>query len=410
MDAYTELVKSKSREDKFHLVIKGERQYLYSGWEINQITSRLNNSYYKRELLNTVMSMLSSGTKPENIYILNDTIKLNNSYEKIKSGFLDLKKSKDLLELFYLGSPIPLIPKKHTYKMFYIFEICRIINSKIEGSKIIPVSKEKLLYSLVRKMDTFKKSDDIKKEIRNSLIKNNQDVLKKDPKVLIKIDKKVDSPVFFYKRWDELIADDGIDDLIENDSVDNYLDNNNRISRFFNTFKNHEKPILCEYNEKTQTIQILCIDMIVRSYFKEENPRLLETKQISQNSPLMISIGIGLGFLPSIVKLCEVFYHANSTKKEKIKEVEEINKKIKLDEEEIHEQEAVIKALDKVKETFEVDEKVSRRTFIAKNQMEMLYEEEDEGLKKIFEGKKLSIDYIEMQSDEKRGEIIKTVS
>lgn len=68
MDKYTEVIKTKTREDKLELTLVGNREYLYSGWEINQVMNRINNGYYKSELINTIKSKLNLGIDPKNIY------------------------------------------------------------------------------------------------------------------------------------------------------------------------------------------------------------------------------------------------------------------------------------------------------------------------------------------------------
>lgn len=112
--------------NKINVRFESHRDYLYSGWEINQISNSLNNVYYKNELINTLKALLLNGTSPKDIYILNSSVKIGQEYNFIKSGRLDLSRSQGVINLYYMGSPIPLIPNGDILKLHYTFEIFRV--------------------------------------------------------------------------------------------------------------------------------------------------------------------------------------------------------------------------------------------------------------------------------------------
>lgn len=397
MNKYSENILSKSRDDKYELVIKGDREFLYSGWEINQITTHLNNSYYKYELINTIKSELSNGTNPENIWILNESIKLNNTYENIKSGSLNLNTENDLIQFYYLGSPIPLIPHKDTYRIFYIFELIRIIYTMSNSNKLIPINRKESLRFLIARRNTFNNSNELRIAVKELLINSNEDKLKKDSSLLQNIEKIANTNLKVFKYWDELIEEERFDDVIINDSVSDYNIHKEYIFRFKNTFKSFEKPIVCVYKPEINQVVITCIDMIARSYFNEDNARLLETKSISQNSPLLILLGIGMGFLPALARLTEAINITRNTRREVVATIDEIDNNTQSLNRQIEENDRMILELDEIERLTNersADIPITNRSDLAFNYVEEMEKEDLETLEKQFKSKKLVIEQI----------------
>lgn len=337
-DKYTQLMLQRDRKDKLEIKFIGEREYLYSGWEINQITSHLNNLYYKNEIINTIKSSLNIGIKPENIIIMNESIKLNTAYTKYEEGTLNLNEESDLLNFYFLGSPISFYPNSKVYKMHILFEMVRDLYSSTNQTKVNSVSRRYLLNLLINKQEIIPNGEALKDLIKKLLIDFNKENLEEDSSILSDIQKKVDKLEKHYQLWDD-VNKEGKE---ENKNVD--IKGTKEISTNFEyTFKRYEKPIVCIYNEDSNSIDILCIDMIAMKYFKEKNARLLETKEIKQNSPLMISIGIAIGFLPTLLKLGESVNSARKSKKKYIEEEKNLQEEADRVKKEREESEEIVK-------------------------------------------------------------------
>lgn len=390
-DKYTELILKKERKDKIEIKFLGEREYLYSGWEINQITNHLNNVYYKSELINTLKARLNSGVDPSHIIIMDESIKLNNTYEKYKSGVLDLTDDDDLIEYYYLGSPIPLEPNAYIYKTSILFDLARDLYSATINKKVTPINRKFLVHTLIQNYRSINTSDKLKKSLHKMLVISNEDKINKDNKINDVIHKIIERFNKHYRLWDEV-------NTYENE-INEFAEINDLIKNFEYTFKRFEKPIICIYNEDENTLEILCIDMIVRSYFKEKNARLLETKEIKQNSPLLICIGIAVGFLPTIVKLGESLNNAKNTRKKFMeqenqleKEVENVRQKKQESEELLKKKQAILDSIYEVRDSIgSADNTEETNALVAIEVVTGLEEEVTTSLEKVLIGKNISI-------------------
>lgn len=331
IDNYTNKMLQLSREEKLYIQFIGEREYLYSGWEINQITSHLNNLYYKNEILNTVKSYLREGTRPKNIIIMNDSIKLNNSYSKYNGGYLNLNNEEHLQNFYHLGSPVEYMYNEKIKKMFVLFELTRSLYSNNTESKLKFKKQKVFLKILIEQRDDIPNGKILSNIISDMLRDANSHGLQEDVDISIQIERKVKSLKKFFESWDQI------------------PENKNELNRgidskdFKYCFKRLGKPIVCIYDEETHSVKLLCIDMIAMQYFKEDNSRFLETKEIKQNSPLVITVGIAITFLPSLLKLGESVLKFTKTKKEYAKEELSLEQETKMLMKDISDTEELIK-------------------------------------------------------------------
>jgi tetrahydromethanopterin S-methyltransferase subunit F len=394
-DKYTELILKKERKDKIEISFVGEREYLYSGWEINQITSHINNVYYKNELINTLKSRLNSGVNPSHIIIMDESIKLNNTYEKYKNGVLNLSDEIDLIEYYYLGSPIPLEPNTQIYKMNILFDLARGLYSSTVNTKVTPISRKFLVHTLMQTQKNIETSEKLKKLLYKMLVTTNQETIMKDKTINNSIQKIIEKQKKHYRLWDEVNAHES--------DINTFAEKEDLIKKFHYTFKRFEKPILCIYNEKDNAIELLCVDMIVRSYFKEKNARLLETKEIKQNSPLIITIGIAIGFLPTIIMLGESLNNARKTKKNyseqflQIKQEEEkIIQEKKDSEDRIEKNKAILASIKEVNESISSDNSSKSNELVAIEVVTEMEEEVTTSLEKLLIRKDIKISNTEV--------------
>ncbi|QWH95539.1 hypothetical protein [Bacillus mycoides] len=336
MDIYTREMKNSDSLNKINVRFKSCRDYLYSGWEINQISNSLNNVYYKNELINTLKSLLVNETNPKDIYILNSSVKVGQEYNLIKDGHLDLNKSKGIINLYYMGSPIPLIPDEDTWKINYIFEIFRSYYKKCNSLGLNSPKRRYTIHNLFANRDKITNAAWLKEYLNKRTYECNPllEAKELDEKVL-KVFKTLENS---FKAFDSMFKDFKLIDSFNEKYSNNVgeglnTEKYNAVTKYFNYFQNTfnklDRPIICVHNRQENRLDILCTDLIAVKNFTEDNYRFFETKNISQNSPLIIAIGIGIGLAPSIFKVGESLLSARKTlvnaKKEALKLIEEMD-------------------------------------------------------------------------------------
>lgn len=383
MDKYTEVIKTKTREDKIELTLVGNREYLYSGWEINQVMNRINNGYYKSELTNTIKSKLNLGIDPKNIYIMSESVKLNKTYSNVRDGVLNINSEEGLLQFYYLGEPTPLSPNLKAYRTKYIFEIFEEIQSLANTHGINAVNKKGGLFYLINHLSEKPTEEEVKRVLKFLLYASNEEKIKKDTEVASKIATLIDKPRKIYEKYTELFE-------MEEELI---LVNESLINEFQSIFNGYDKPVICVENEDG-LIEILCIDMVAQNYFREMNSRFLETKQIKQNSPLLITIGICLGFVPSILKIRENFREASETRRVIVEEYNQIEDETQRIQQEIEEQDKLIEAMEIINETTELPRNSNDEVKAAYERVEVMEKENEEKVASILVTRNISIDNI----------------
>ncbi|PGO53736.1 coiled-coil domain-containing protein [Priestia megaterium] len=427
MDLYTEKMKSNSFK-KITVNFKSHREFLYSGWEINQIANSLNNVYYKNELINTLKSLLSNGTNPEDIYILNSSVKVGKKYNFLKNGHMSLKRSQDVTNLYYMGSPIPLIPNADILKIYYIFEIFRLLYKKCNSLGLTPPKRRYNLHNLFEYRDNITNAKSLKEYLKNEVYNCNS--LLETKELDEKARKLFSSLENSLKSFDNLFSDFELlnefnkkysSDIVEGLSLEKYTSLNRYFTFFKRTFDRLERPFICVYKREEQQLYILCTDLISIKNFTEDNYRFFETKNISQNSPLTIAICIGLGFAPSLFKVGESLLSARKTilgaKKDLLKskkEIAEIESKIAQKNEEL---DSLQKEIDDMKKVMaEIESNTTKNEVINKAKevlinegrnnsfanhiIESLEERNNKNLEQTLQEKDLNIDNVTARENE----------
>lgn len=320
MDLYTEKIENSDSLNKITVRFQSHRDYLYSGWEINQISNTLNNVYYKNELINTLKSLLLNGTDPKDIYILNSSVKVGYKYSLIKDGNMNLKKSRDIINLYYMGSPIPLFPSEDTLKIYYIFEIFRLLYKKCKSLGLTPPNRRNTIHNLVENRTDIINANLLKEYLNAKIYENNSLLETKELDEKVKrVFNTLDNSL---KHFDNLFSDLELLDEFSKQYSENIedglkLEEYNVLNKYFNSFKKNfnklDRPFICVHKKEEQQLFILCTDLISVENFTEDNYRFYETKNISQNSPLTIAICIGIGFAPSLLKIGEALLSARKT-------------------------------------------------------------------------------------------------
>ncbi|MCU5493497.1 hypothetical protein OCB70_14035 [Bacillus cereus] len=349
MDLYTKKMSNSDTLNKINVRFESYRDYLYSGWEINQISNSLNNVYYKNELINTIKSLLLNGTNPKDIYILNSSVKIGHEYNFIKNGHLNLNKSQATINLYYMGSPIPLIPSEDVWKINHIFEIFRSFYKKCNSLELNSPKRRYTIHNLFVNRDSITSAAWLKEFLNNRIYECNStlDSNELEEKVL-KLFKALESS---FKAFDNMFKELKLlnnfnmkysENIGEGLNTEKYNVLTKYFNYFPNTFNKLDRPIICVYNKKEHRLNILCTDLISVKNFTEDNYRFFETKNISQNSPLIIAVCIGIGLAPSLFKVGGSLLSARKTlvnaKKEALKlkeEVDELDRELDEQDEEL---------------------------------------------------------------------------
>lgn len=343
MDLYSEKMEFSSEYSKLKVKFKSQRKYLYTGWEINQITHSINVAYYKNELLNSIKSLLSDNTDPKNIFILNSSVKVGSVYNYIQDRKLELKKSQDIINLYYMGSPIALVPSKGTVQLYELFEFYREFYKKCKSFGLTPPNRRLVTTAFVKEPDFFSNIINLKKyllervnEINEPSFTEDEELLSKVNKLFKSIDKKLDNLLVSMDEAElldkfHLEAEKDIQVKLESDQ---YKGLKKHFNSFTTTFNSLDRPFVCVYNPETEILDVLCTDLISLENFTEDNYRFFETKLITQNSPLELIISVGIGFAPSLIKIGEAIINSRRTiKLAKTEELERFNEMNFLDEE-----------------------------------------------------------------------------
>lgn len=303
MDSYTEF-SNKGIKKEIKFVGEKNNERLYSGWEINQVNAEINTFYHKNELLNTIKTLLLEGAEPQNIWIFNKSVSVNKQYVMYPEGNINIQNTSAINNLFYLGDPISLEYSEKVRTLNLYFSTYREIYSYTNGKKEIKnLPKTEILRDIYQNIF-------VEKKLHVNGLQN-----------------------YFISKINEINTGVDIKDLQKIDEILIRKMKENTKESFYDLFNRLDRPTVV-YKEN-QRIQILCSELVVHNSFQKINGRFLETKHISQNSPLEIVLGMSVTVLPSLIKIIKYrrdLYLANQdefeSNNELEQELEDINLKI----------------------------------------------------------------------------------
>ncbi|PKQ89371.1 hypothetical protein CXK86_20180 [Paenibacillus sp. BGI2013] len=297
-------------DKRIEIIFKRPTEELLSPWEISNFINQFSSNYYKNELLISISKAINSGTPVENIFILDDSFKINTSYSKL--DVIDLNKASEILYLYHMGKPVSLFPNRKIYSINIIFNVFRtfneiiyklihkriakkqlhnFINSPNDKSMLNILSDLKdLAYNLLSKSNLREKNNEIEKAYGAAVNRIN-----KFDDEQIDIDLMQDS--FFEKDYA----------LLKNEKYKNL--ESKYFSSFFREFNNNSRPVVGIYYPETNKIQILCVNHINKT---KRDSRFLDLKQFSHNSPYEVIILVGTGIILPLMK--EIKYHLDERK------------------------------------------------------------------------------------------------
>ncbi|WP_242254849.1 hypothetical protein [Bacillus cereus group sp. BfR-BA-01403] len=310
MDAYNKVVVES--DYRVNLEMKRDGEKLLSSWQISAFIENLSRSYYKNELLNTIESYLNKGTDLENIFIIDESFKLNNIYKNL--GILNLRNERDAKTLYHLGKTIGMFPNEKLIKINCMFEIFRKVNETLSEYKVKGLNKKKLSGLITFSISPNTTMIAIKEKIislanenlnqsSQEEVRDNEQNKKIDRKKLANsLESSTVQVMSFYQKMESDFISLAItkESILANDIKDiNKIPSN--IAGYFNTFKSTFdtliRPIIGIYNPNDNSVEIICRDFIDKTLYVEENKRFLDIKSISRNSPLTVCIILGVGGL-----------------------------------------------------------------------------------------------------------------
>ncbi|AOM04167.1 hypothetical protein OCB08_27310 [Bacillus cereus] len=310
MDAYNKVVVES--DYRVNLEMKRDGEKLLSSWQISAFIENLSRSYYKNELLNTIESYINKGTDLENIFIIDESFKLNNIYKNL--GILNLRNERDAKTLYHLGKPIGMLPNEKLIKINCVFEIFRKVNEILSEYKVKGLNKEKLSGLITFSISPNTTMIAIKEKIislanenlnqsSQEEVRNNEQNKKIDQKKLANsIESSTVQVMSSYQKMESDFISLAItkESILANDIKD-INETPSNITGYFNTFKstfdNLIRPIIGIYNPNDNSVEIICRDFIDKTLYVEENKRFLDIKSISRNSPLAVCVVLGVGGL-----------------------------------------------------------------------------------------------------------------
>ena len=237
---------------------------LYTNWQISKLSNDFSEFYYKSVLLHDISIYLNQGVLKKDVIIFNSSIKINNQYTKYRSSELDLNNPTDVVKYYHLGSPISLFPNKQVLVLHEFFEAYRVYLSELFN--ISRESSDVLNFSFVEFFS-------------EKITENNELESDNRRKCLQEIQSK------FKIRDNELIE------------LFNSFDEKQLSKQFDYIFNRFERPIVGIKMEDDK-IKLLGNEFFVQSKFTYSNDRFLETRSISQNSPLEMILNMSIIVVP----------------------------------------------------------------------------------------------------------------
>ncbi|MES9665786.1 hypothetical protein [Bacillus nitratireducens] len=338
MESYKKVVMENTYRAEIQL--KRDENKLLSSWQISAFIECLSRSYYKNELLNTIESFIRKGGDVENIFIMDESFKLNKKFKGLNT--LNLRNKVDAKTLFHIGKPIGMFPNERIIKISFLFEIFKKMNETLGSFKIAGLSKDylsELIYYAVNNKFTIEaikvKVLDLVKIGINEQIQKDKKNIKMDQKKLE--DVLEDSLSYPFSKYLKIESDFVNISIVKVDILNNNINNMDKIPSellsYFNKFKlvfdKLVRPVVGIYNPDNDIVEILCSDFIDKTSYDEQNKRFLDIRSVSRNSPLSVCAILGVGGLTLLskyitVKLDEKLLCEN--KESKVTEDKEIEK------------------------------------------------------------------------------------
>lgn len=292
--------KNCEKQNRLLIQFQKKNNVLPSSWEIGNFIDNFSNYYYKISLINTLADRISSKTNPSNIFILDESFKLNRSYNWLKDINI---MNRNIVHLYTMGCPISLYPNKDIIKLNYIFKVFRRCNELLRLYKSRVLARNNINHFTGLIYEKKIKLEDILIKIIEMAAKNlsarNQDTYNKRIKSIRNIINQINLK-YYYNLMDHSIDIKSIihklNQLNTLNEEDSLTDNEDLLikkyfSQFFGILNSHTKPVICIYDSKTKNIEILGIGHINK---QKREYDFIDVKNIGHNSPPIADIIVGL--------------------------------------------------------------------------------------------------------------------
>ncbi|BAK74041.1 hypothetical protein [Arcobacter sp. L] len=330
----------KDNSRKYKLKIKQVKEKKLNPWEISSFLNRFNTYYYKDELFNTISLALMKNIEPENIFIFDQSFKLNQIYSNL--NYVDFE-GKSLKHLYYIGLPVSLYPNEKIIALNLLFKYFRQYNvllSTIKKSNRLKINELSLYYKIYNETDDFNMMCEKIKEDVYICLENI--VLEKSQKLALK---KIDSNI--KNSYRKYLDDKDLIIIVKNkiERNENVLTDREQVilKRYFNKFfyylNNIQRPLVVVKNTESKNFTILCRAQVNK---KESRASTLDLKSFSHNSPIE-------AIIKGSISLYRIFVQGNRETKisQKLEIINNINSYIEdnqlLEEEIILEQQKIEK-------------------------------------------------------------------
>lgn len=294
----------KDYSKRIQLTLKRNQEGILSPWQISNLIVKLSSQYYKNELLNTIALAINNGINPKNIFIMDDSFNVNNSYTYVDT--FDLEKYEDVKNLYHLGFPTSLFPNEAILKIKLCFKLFRdyytLLNSKglerPDKNKLLAIIKEALDVNIESALASIR-------EIALNILRMPRYEQINEKEILKAIDDLYNKKLKSYKQFkkDEKTIN-FLNDELKNGIIDvkKAKDTNKEIisvereyfKKFLNILSDLKRPIVGIFDPDSKNIQIICNNFINKN---ARDSKFIDLKEVRHNSPylLMMLIGIGIG-------------------------------------------------------------------------------------------------------------------
>ncbi|WP_133683142.1 hypothetical protein [Paludibacterium purpuratum] len=270
-------------------------------WEIAGFLNKLNTSYYKFELLNSICSAIKNGVSPSDIFIFDHSLPLYRRYAN-----LNLVEDSTAVKNFYdIGLPVPLAPEPGNYDLNLFYQLFKTINSFLYRNHVRPLTKDSLVEAFeVLTTDGLGEAEDFVVSLAEGRAKKSREAAAKrgDKKEPLTREDIVSCLRKYYIKKEQLLSDlifiKSTDDEAQRELIDESSRHSKRISSvllaFFKNFDAITRPLVIAKVSDTK------FRILGRSLVNKKEQTGLELKEISRNSPLKAIIEGGLSLYQTI--------------------------------------------------------------------------------------------------------------
>jgi hypothetical protein len=307
--------------DRLMIRIKQDDKTINS-WKLTDFLQEFASSYYKVDLLHSILKALNSGINPKNIVIFDRTI----DYKYNDYDFYKLNLSENIYDIYKVGSPVSIYPNIKIYELYLIFKLYFDLNNIMKdlGRILISQNYQEVirLYWLKEYYKSFKTQEfipTVTKLVSTAISQIPDNAL--GFKTLIREQEDIT-----IKKYQGYLRDSpGFNDVTKNLNINNNI-NLGHYEKYFTDFVSHFKkisrPVVAIFRPEDESFEFLCT---YHFNSKIDNPLLFKIDEITHRSPFIICITIAGWILAPLIKyqIDKMIENMDTNKKHAILEIEE---------------------------------------------------------------------------------------